>query len=174
MSNKLLKQVEDRNTDVKNSSITTDSIHNLLNGDAMVLVIKSLHWAIQLITILFVVGVIVMIFAIIFKHAQWQKFAQGTLLWTFITMIVLKAIPFIIFSVQNVSGVDQLFTTTLTAVQQTALYLGVIGICASLLFKFAYRLIRHLEFFKWQKTARNMSAIMILFSILGPFVFSLL
>lgn len=166
--------VKNQPTDIEKSGLTNDAFNNFINTDGMELAINALHWAVQVITILFVVGIIAMIFSIIFKHAQWQKYAQSTLLWSFLSLVLFKALPFLIFSVQKFNDVDNLFEIALTTVQQAALYLGVIGISLSVLFKFGYKLIRHPEFFKWQKTARNMSVIMILFSIIGPFVFSVL
>lgn len=177
MSNNLFGSdglVKDRNTDIEKSDLSNGGLFDSINGTGMESAIKALHWAVEFITIIFVIGVIVMIFSIIFKHSQWQKYAQSTLLWSFLALIIFKALPFIIFSVQKFSDVDNLFETTLTVVQQAALYIGIVGISLSLLFKFAHKLIKHPEFFKWQKTSRNMSIIMIFFSIIGPFVFSLL
>lgn len=166
--------VKGQNTDIHNGELTTNGLSNFVNGTAMETAIKSLQWAVDIISIIFVVGVIAMIFSIIFKHGQWQKYAQSTLLWTFFSLIILKALPFIIFSLQNFNDVDNLFDSALIMTQQAAIYIGVIGISLSLLFKFSHKLIKHPEFFKWQKTSRNMSIIMISFSIIGPFVFSLL
>ncbi|MGF9978915.1 hypothetical protein [Viridibacillus arvi] len=136
--------------------------------------VSIFDWGIKAITILFVIGIIVMIMAFIFKHGQWQKYAQSTMMWSFIAMLILRGAPIIFLSLQTKEDIDVAMQTALSTLAQVAIFIGIVGICVSLLFKFGHTLIKHPEYYKWYKNARNVSIIMIVFSLVGPIIFALL
>lgn len=173
-TNTLMPTKDDDVTDngqIKESSFTfmDDLFSNVADLGA-----SAFDWGIKLITILFIIGVIVMIMAMIFKHGQWQKYAQTTMLWSFISMMILRGAPIIFLSFRSKADVDTAFSTALGTLSEVAIFVGMMGIGISLLFKFGYMLIEHPEYYKWYKNARNISAIMILFAFIGPIIFSLL
>ncbi|SPU40735.1 double stranded beta helix domain-containing protein [Lysinibacillus capsici] len=115
-----------------------------------------------------------MIMSIIFKNGQWQKWGQSTMLWSFLAMLALRAIPLTILSVRSGMDVNEAFTALISSLTQIAIFLGVIGVLLSLLFKFAYKLIEHPEYHRWSKNVLNVSIIMMFFAMIGPFVFGIL
>lgn len=135
---------------------------------------SGFDWFLKGITILFIIGVIAMIMAMIFKNGQWQKYAQTTMLWSFVSLMLLRGIPIVILSFKTKADVDAAFSTALSTISEVAVFIGLIGISISLLFKFGHTLIKHPEYYKWYKNARNISVIMILFAFFGPIIFALL
>lgn len=136
--------------------------------------LQFFDWGILGITILFLVGIIAMIMAMIFKNGQWQKYSQLTMFWSFVTMLILRGVPLIIFSTQSGADIDRGFDVFITAMSQIALFIGFVGIGVSLLFKFGNHLIDHPEFYRWSKNARNVSLVMMLFALSAPTIFALL
>lgn len=169
-----LPQGEDTITDdgqIKSSTFSfTDDIADKLTF----LGSSGFDWFLKSINILFIVGVIVMIMSMIFKNVQWQKYAQTTMLWSFISLMLLRGIPIIILSFKTKADVDAAFTAALSTISEVAIFTGLIGISISLLFKFGHTLIKHPEYYKWYKNSRNISIIMISFAFFGPIIFALL
>lgn len=136
--------------------------------------VSFMDWGIKAITILFILGVILMIMSIIFKNGQWQKWGQSTMLWSFLSMLLVRAIPISILSFRNGVDVDEAFSALILSLTQIAIFLGVIGILLSFLFKFANKLIEHPEYHRWSKNVFNVSLIMMAFAFIAPFVFGIL
>lgn len=136
--------------------------------------VSFMDWGIKAITILFILGVILMIMAIIFKNGQWQKWGQSTMLWSFLSMLIVRAIPITILSFRNGVDVNEAFSALILSLTQMAIFLGVIGVLLSYLFKFAYKLIEHPEYHRWSKNVFNVSLIMMMFALIAPFVFGIL
>lgn len=136
--------------------------------------LKFFDWGILGITILFLVGIITMIMAMIFKNGQWQKYSQLTMFWSFVTMLILRGVPLIIFSTRSGSDIDESFDVLITAISQLAIFVGFLGITVSLLFKFGNHLIEHPEFYRWSKNVRNVSIVMMIFALTAPTIFALL
>ncbi|MDD1505322.1 hypothetical protein PVA17_21615 [Lysinibacillus sp. CNPSo 3705] len=135
---------------------------------------KIFTWGINAITIMFLCAVIMMIMAIIFKNGQWQKFAQTLMLWTFLGMLSLRAVPMIILSFRSEGDVDDAFSTVLLAISQMTIFIGLIALMLSLLFRLAHKLIAHPEYHRWSKNTLNVSLMMILFALIGPFIFGIM
>lgn len=136
--------------------------------------LKFVDWGTSGITIVFVAAVIMMIMAIIFKVGQWQKFAQTTMLWSFIAMLFMRAIPITILSFQSDADVDQAVNSALTALSHITIFIGMTGILLSFLFKFAFKLIEHPDYHRWSKNLIGVSILMIFFSVLSPYVFGIM
>lgn len=135
---------------------------------------KIFTWGINVITIVFLCAVIMMIMSILFKNGQWQKFAQTTMLWTFLSMVMLRAVPTIILSFRSEGDVDDAFSTALLAISQITIFIGLIALMLSLLFRLAHKLIEHPEYHRWSKNTLNVSLMMILFALIGPYIFGIM
>ncbi|MGE7843637.1 hypothetical protein ACQKNX_23010 [Lysinibacillus sp. NPDC093712] len=135
---------------------------------------KVFSWGISAITILFLCAVIMMIMAILFRNGQWQKFAQTTMLWSFLSMIAIRAIPIVVLSFRSELDVDDAFSTALIAISQITIFIGLTALMLSLLFRFAYKLIEHPEYHRWSKNTLNISIMMIFFALIGPYIFAMM
>lgn len=151
-----------------------DSFVNTANELGAKGIEKVFTWGINAITIIFLCAVIMMILAILFRNGQWQKFAQTTMLWTFLSMLLLRAIPIVILSFRSEMDVDEAFSTALIAISQITLFIALTALMLSLLFRFAYKLIKHPEYHRWSKNTLNVSVMMAIFAIVGPYIFAIM
>ncbi|MEV6689047.1 hypothetical protein AB0N28_27505, partial [Streptomyces sp. NPDC051130] len=173
--NKIVKEPITENGQLKvNDGNDIDGIIDKLTAFSGSGTLNVMDWGVKAITVLFILGVLLMIMSIIFKNGQWQKWGQSTMLWSFLAMLALRAIPLIILSVRSGMDVNEAFTALISSLTQIAIFLGVIGVLLSLLFKFAYKLIEHPEYHRWSKNVLNVSIIMMFFAMIGPFVFGIL
>ena len=128
-------------------------------------------WAVNIISVLFVIGAVVMMLAVLFRNGQWQKYAQGTMFYSFITMLILRGLPIIILSIRTQNDIDVLLQESLTSLSSFAIFLGILSISASLLFRFGYKLIEHPDFHRWSKNLLSVSALMMVLAIAIPWLF---
>lgn len=159
-------QLINSNPDVISNLV--DNIASFSNGGPGML----MDWGAKAITVLFILGIILMIMSIIFKNGQWQKTAQALMLWSFISLLMVRAIPITILSFKSGVDVDDAFTALLASLSQIAIFLGVVGIMLSFLFRFAHKLIDHPEYHRWSKNVLNVSIIMMFFAAVAPFIFN--
>ncbi|MDQ0271242.1 vacuolar-type H+-ATPase subunit I/STV1 [Cytobacillus purgationiresistens] len=131
-------------------------------------------WGITIITIIFLAGVVAMIMSILFRNGQWQKYGQSTIYISFIVLLILRGLPILILSMQSSQDVDALLNSAITMLSYSALYLGLISIAVSLLFRLGYKLIEHPDFHRWSKNLVSVSLLMMAFAVLVPYVFPLL
>lgn len=118
--------------------------------------------------ILFGLGILVMIMSAIFKNGQWQKYAQGTLLWSFLAICILRGIGLLIVTIQSVNDVENLLALGLTWMTHIALFLGLVGFVVSLMYKFAHALIKHPDYYKSSKLSFGVSLVMIMLALFVP------
>src|SRR4051812_31603839 len=94
----LIKEQEAENVDNDtNEMITTgtsldESLANLKSA-AGTLTFDIMHWGGMVISMLFILGVLMMILSILFRNGQWQKWGQGTMLVSFVSLLAIRGIP---------------------------------------------------------------------------------
>jgi len=164
----------DENGIITENSSDAQSMLDTLLDIGTIGVVKVVDWGTSIITMIFVVAVILMIISSIFKVGQWQKFAQNTMLWSFIAMLFLRAIPITILSLQSEQDIDQAISSGLIALSQITIFIGITGVLLSLLFKFGYKLIEHPEYHRWSKNVLSVSTLMIFFALVGPQLFRII
>lgn len=152
---------------VESSDSFLDSIYSDMSGLASPLY----GWAIDIFTVLFVVGTIVMIMSIAFKNGQWQKYAQGTMLITFIIMLLMRGLPIIILSVNTTQDIDILFTAGVSLLSAVAIMIAVMNMGISADFKFNYHMIEHPKYHRWSRNLFSVAILMTFLAILVPWIF---
>lgn len=153
---------------------TTDSLLGGISGTLGGLMSFAYSWGITIITGLFVVGTLVMIMSVLFKNGQWQKYAQGTMFFSFLVMLLLRGLPILVLSIHNANDIDVLLRDGLISLSYAAVFLGLISISVSLLFRFGYNLIEHPEFHRWSKNLISVSVLMVLLAIVIPLLFPII
>jgi hypothetical protein len=103
-----------------------------------------------LITITFVVAVIVLVMAMIFKNGQWTKWSTGVMITTLILILFLRGLPILFFS-SNAIGLTVIISDALSLAKSTGIYVSILMLFVGLLFRFNYSLINHKEFSRWSK-----------------------
>lgn len=154
--------------------IIPDKDSNLLGGVVQSfaeLIVPAYSWGIIIITSTFVIGTLLMILSAIFKNGQWQKLGQNSMFWSFISLLLLRGLPILILSIRNTNDIDILLKEFIITLSYSAIFLGVISIASSGLFKLGHKLIGHPEFYRRSRTLVMVSVIMVALSLVIPKIF---
>ncbi|MDX1806479.1 MAG: hypothetical protein R3267_05605 [Paenisporosarcina sp.] len=154
--------------------VSSDSLFGGISDALASLIGPAYSWGIIIITGIFVVGTLVMIMSVLFKNGQWQKFAQGTMFISFVVMLLLRGLPILILSIRNANDIDVLLRDGLLSLSYAAIFLGIISISVSLLFRLGYKLIEHPEFHRWSKNLISVSVLMMILAIAIPILFPII
>lgn len=144
-----------------------DSIYSEIGG----FMTPFYGWAVDFLTISFVIGTIAMILSIMFKNGQWQKYAQSTMLTTFIVMLLMRGVPIVILSIHSPEDVDQLLLGGVEVLKGIGIFIAVISIPISLLFKFGHHLIEHPKYHRWSRNLIGVAVLMTVLSMVVPWIF---
>lgn len=125
-------------------------------------------WAIDIFTITFLVGTIVMILSIMFKNGQWQKYAQSTMLITFIVMLLMRGVPIIMLSITSPDDIDMMLLSGVNVLGVVAIFIAAISLPISMLFKFGYHLIEHPKYHRWSRNLLSVAALMTALALIIP------
>lgn len=152
---------------VESSDSFLDGIYSSMSGLASPLY----GWAIDIFTVMFVIGTIVMIMSIAFKNGQWQKYAQGTMLITFVIMLLMRGLPIILLSINSTEDVDILFTAGVSLLSAVAIMIAAMSMGISADFKFNYHMIEHPKYHRWSRNLFGVAVLMTFLAILVPWIF---
>lgn len=141
-----------------------DGIYSEIGG----FMIPFYGWAIDFITITFLLGTIVMILSIMFKNGQWQKYAQGTMLITFVVMLLMRGVPIIVLSITSPDDIDMMLLSGVNVLGAVAIFIAAISLPISLLFKFGYHLIEHPKYHRWSRNLLSVAALMTALALIIP------
>lgn len=150
---------------------SSDSFLDTIYSDVGGLGTPLYGWAIDLFTILFVVGTLVMILSIAFKNGQWQKYAQGTMLTSFVILLLMRGLPIIMLSMNTTEDIDLLFTAGVAFLSATTIMMAVMSVGISADFKFNYHLIEHPKYNRWSKNLFYVAILMTFLAVLVPWFF---
>ena len=164
--------MDDKGNLSNNSSLGTavDNLSKFAGAGTL----NIMDWGVKVITILFVLGVILMIAALMFKNGQWQKSAQGLMLFSFVALLMIRGIAIIVLSFRSGMDVEEALNGGLNILIYAGIYLGIIGALISFIFKLAYVLIEHPEYRRWSKNVFNISIVMMVFAMIGPYLFKIM
>ncbi|WP_211656180.1 hypothetical protein [Planococcus alpniumensis] len=153
------------------TSETSDSLMDNIYTDMSGLGTPLYGWAIDIFTLLFVVGTLVMILSIAFKNGQWQKYAQGTMLTSFVILLLMRGLPIIMLSMNTREDIDILFAAGVAFLSATTILMAVMSIGISADFKFNYHLIEHPKYNRWSKNLFYVAMLMTFLAVLVPWFF---
>lgn len=157
-----------------NQEIVPDKDSDLFGGighSLADLIVPAYSWGNIIITSTFVLGALLMILSAIFKNGQWQKIGQNSMFWSFISLLLMRGLPILILSIRNTNDVDSLLKEFIITLSYSAIFLGVISIASSGLFKLGHKLIGHPEFYRRSRTLIMVSVIMVALSLAIPIIF---
>lgn len=143
-------------------------------GDLAAVVVPIHYWGIIVLTAIFIIGTLVMILSALFKNGQWQKYGQNAMFSSFIVMLLLRGGPILALSIRDSTDIDSLLQDFVLTLSYSAIFLGAITIATSGLYRFAYNLIEHPEFYRRSKALIMVSILMMTFAILIPKAFQLI
>lgn len=123
-----------------------------------------------LLTIWFIISVGVLGLSYVVKNGQWTKFGSGSMIWSFISILVVRGGPILFFALDSY-GMIPLLEDLLILVTNIGIYLAIGLFLVSLLFTFFYKLIKHSDFFRWANRLRISSAFTVVLSLVIPYLF---
>lgn len=150
---------------------STFFLYDIVQSFGQSSLVPAYGWGITIITSTFVIGALMMILSALFKNGQWQKFGQNSMFFSFITLLLMRGLPILILSIRNTNDIDLLLHEFIITLSHSAIYLGVISIAASGLFKFGHNLVGHPEFYRRSRTLVMVSVIIVGLSLAIPKIF---
>lgn len=154
--------------------VSTESLFSGILSDISGSAVIFFDLVATFLVIAFMFGIIFMLLSFLMKNGQWQKFAQGTMMGSFFALLVIRGYPILVYSVQNSEEFASFFEQTAIVLSYTSLFIGLISIAVSFLFKFGHRLIEHQDFYRWSKNLFGVAVVMMIFSVVVPIVFPLI
>lgn len=113
-------------------------------------------------SIIFVVSLLVMCFAIITKNGQWTKTSTNLLKGCFITLITFKIVPLIVFTI-TLQGVKPFLLDSIGFIQSVGYFTAIGMILIGMFIHLLHMLIDHPEYLRWSKR-------LVLFAIFLTFI----
>ncbi|WP_209124489.1 hypothetical protein [Alkalihalobacillus sp. BA299] len=109
------------------------------------------NFGINMLTILFIAAIISMAFAIITKTGQWMKWATGTMVFSFIALLILRIGP-IIFLTTNAVGITLIVSDTVGFLKAVSFWAAIGMILVGLYIRLLHKVVSdHPEYFRWSK-----------------------
>jgi hypothetical protein len=109
------------------------------------------NFGINILTILFIAAIISMAFAIITKTGHWMKWATGTMIFSFIALLILRIGP-ILFLTTNVVGITLIVSYTVHFLKAIAFWAAIGMILVGLYIRLLHKVVsNHPEYFRWSK-----------------------
>lgn len=107
-------------------------------------------YGIKIIYIIFLVAVVALVFGLVNKTGQWIKAATLAMIFSIVSLIVIRLFPLIIFA-SDVYSVTMLIDDFALMLQYIGYYCAAGLILVGLMIKFYHMMIRHPEFNRWSK-----------------------
>ncbi|MGG6447662.1 hypothetical protein [Pseudobacillus badius] len=127
------------------------------------------NMAFQIFTIIFVGAVVVLAGAITLKNGQWMKWSSNTMVFTLITILIIRLVP-ILFLTVNVTSFTMLITAAIELLVHALFYFAVTMVLVSLFLKMLYRMFEHPKYFRWSRSLFNGSILVFILSLITPVI----
>lgn len=122
-------------------------------------------------SISFVLGVIVMIMALITKNGQWMKWATGSMIFSFVTMLMMRVSVYFLFSTDVFHFMD-IFTDFLDTFKATALIFTPFMLIAGLRLRKIHESTKQPEYYRWSNRVITGSGLLCVLAVLAPWLFA--
>lgn len=121
----------------------------------------------QVFTVIFIAAIVALAGAITLKNGQWMKWSTNTMIFTLISILLIRLVP-ILFLTINVLGITLLLTYIIQLIMSTLFYVSFAMLLISLFLKMLYRMFEHPKYFKWSRSLLNGSVLVLILSIIMP------
>ncbi|KAA6449287.1 hypothetical protein F8161_19740 [Bacillus cereus] len=126
---------------------------------------------VNIFSILFVLGVIVMVMALITKNGQWMKWATGSMIFSFVSMMSLRLGVYFLFSSDVVSFMN-IFTDFLDLFKATALIFTPFMLIAGIRLRRIHESTKQPEYYRWSNRVITGSCFLCMLAVLAPWLFA--
>lgn len=125
--------------------------------------------AFYILMITFVFFTIVLAAAVTTKNTQWMKTSVGGILGTFISILALRLTPLLIFTI-DIEGVTVFMRNIVSFLTSVGIHVAIGMFLIGLFLKMLSNIFEHPKYFKWSRSLRIGSAVIIFLSIVSPIV----
>jgi len=109
------------------------------------------NFGINILTILFVAAIISMAFSIVTKTGHWMKWATGTMIFSFIALLILRIGP-ILFLTTNAVGITLIVSDAVHFLKAIAFWAAIGMVLVGLYIRILHKVVsNHPEYFRWSK-----------------------
>lgn len=122
-------------------------------------------------SISFILGVIVMVMALITKNGQWMKWATGSMIFSFFTMLLMRLSVYFLFSTDVFHFMD-IFTDFLDMFKATALIFTPFMLIAGLRLRKIHESTKQPEYYRWSNRVITGSGLLCVLAVLAPWLFA--
>ncbi|WP_237982356.1 hypothetical protein [Bacillus thuringiensis] len=126
---------------------------------------------VNIFSILFVLGVIVMVMALITKNGQWMKWATGSMICSFVSMMSLRLSVYFFFS-SDVFSFMNIFTDFLDLFKATALIFTPFMLIAGIRLRRIHESTKQPEYYRWSNRVITGSCLLSMLAVLAPWLFA--
>ena len=126
---------------------------------------------VNIFSISFVLGVIVMVMALITKNGQWMKWATGSMIFSFISMMSLRLSVYFLFS-SDVFSFMNIFTDFLDLFKATALIFTPFMLIAGIRLRKIHESTKQPEYYRWSNRVITGSCLLCMLAVLAPWLFA--
>ncbi|AQQ55379.1 hypothetical protein [Planococcus lenghuensis] len=142
------------------STIWSDAAQGLMSFFS-----QGLNEAIVLFTGLFLIGTFAMVFSVLLRNGQWQKFATQTMAWSFLALLLIRLIPLLAITIHSWEDVNEYLLFGIKLIATGVFLIGLLAIePIADLFRRGDQLIAHPKYRRWAKNALGIAILMILLS----------
>ena len=159
--------VEEHNRKIKTESSSSDGLMGSVQRQIDEWTPLVYEIGIDVIIIILISSVVILAFATATKHGQAMRWSGGTMLISFIVIMLLKIGPIFVLTADIIS-IRLLVTDIVNMLASIGRYAALTMILVGLYFHWFYKIHKHPEFFRWHKNLYIGSAVIFLMSLVFP------
>ncbi|MFK4011511.1 hypothetical protein [Bacillus cereus] len=126
---------------------------------------------VNIFSISFILGVIVMVLALITKNGQWMKWATGSMIFSFVSMMAMRLSVYFLFS-SDVFSFMNIFTDFLDLFKSTALIFTPFMLIAGIRLRRIHESTKQPEYYRWSNRVITGSCLLCMLAVLAPWLFA--
>lgn len=126
---------------------------------------------VNIFSISFVLGVIVIVMALITKNGRWMKWAIGSRIFSFVSMMAMRLSVFFLFS-SDVYSFMNIFTDFLDLFKATALIFTPFMLIAGIRLRSIHESTKQPEYYHWSNRVIMRSCLLCMLAVLAPWLFA--
>ncbi|MBU8908166.1 hypothetical protein [Desertibacillus haloalkaliphilus] len=125
---------------------------------------------VNVITLIFIAGVIGMIMSMILRNGEWMKWATNTMIFSFIAILIIRVGPVFLLT-GTLTDFTLLVSDVVLLLQEVSLYLAFGMFLVAAIVKMFYQMHDHQDYFRWQRGLKIGAFLMGTLSLFIPYVF---
>lgn len=159
--NKYVEYQKENNSNVEAASGVLNSFHGLIP--------LAINITFYFFMICFAISVVILAVAMITKHAQWLQTSVRGIIGTIVAILLLRLVP-LLFLTNDIEGIASLMRDSVDFLTTIGIHSAIGMLLIGLFLKMLYRIFEHPKYFKWSKSLKIGSALILILSIVSPLI----